>query len=147
MSGMLTEPQLDPFGALLTELRDDLDVGLLVGDRVRGSKPSPGDVRGPKDFVSFIVISALSVPIHPRVPVSWAEYGVRCYAPTFQAAWAIWGAVVKTLHVVGPRVKTSGLGIYRTAILTGGEEVEDPDTKQPYVEGTVQLIATAQVVT
>lgn len=147
LTGMLEDPQLDPMGALLLELRADTDVAALVGARVRGYEPGPGDAGGSGAYRAFVVLTALSVPPHPRVPMTWAEYGVRAYGATPQNAWAVWGAVVKALHQVGHRSAASGLLTYKTIIVTGGAQDKDPDTDQPVVTGSVQLIASLQSVT
>lgn len=147
MSGLLSDPLLDPFGALLVEVRDDVDVTALVDDRVRGNEPAPGDAQPTGKYKAFVVIGTLAAPPDPDVPVTFASYSFRCYGTTFQNAWAVYGAVVKAVHRVGPRLKVSGLGIYQTLVTGGGEEAKDPDTAQPYVSGVITLIATAQVVT
>lgn len=149
---MLDEPQLDPMGALIAEARNDADVGLLVGNRVRGYEPKPatdadrGDARGPGEYVPFVIISALSVPPHPRVPVTFAEYALNAYGTTPQNAWAVWGALVKAFHAVRTRVKGNGLGIYQSLVVSGGEQDRDPDTSQPVVRGVVRVIATTLAV-
>lgn len=145
-AGMLTEPQLDPSGALLREIREDADVAALVSGRVRGVQPGPNDVGGAGDYRSFVVLTAFDVPPHPRLPVTFADYGIRAYGTTPQNAWEVWAAIVKAIHAVGPRVKTSGLGFYRSSVTDGGREELDPDTKQPVVSGTVRLIATTLAV-
>lgn len=146
MTAMLADPQLDPMGSLIGELRADADVAALVSTRVRGFEPAPGDALGPGQYQAFVVLTALSVPPHPRVPVTFAEYGVRCYGATPQNAWAVWAAVVKALHQVGDRTKTNGLLIYRTFVLTGGQQDRDPDTQQPVVTGSIRLTASLQSV-
>lgn len=146
MTGMLAQPQLDPMGALITELRGDPDVAALVAARVRGFEPAPGDALGAGSYRAFVVLSALDVPPHPRLPITFADYAVRCYGATPQGAWAVWGAVVKALHQVGPRTKSNGLLIYKTLVRSGGEQELDPDTRQPVVIGTVGVIATTQAV-
>lgn len=152
MTAMLTAPQLDPMGALIAELRADSSVSALVSTRVRGFEPAPAkdgqpaDAQGPGNYQAFIVITALSVPPHPRVPITFAEYGIRCYGATAQGAWAVWGAVVKALHQVGPRTKSNGLLIYRTFVITGGQQDRDPDTSQPVVTGSIRLTASLQSV-
>jgi hypothetical protein len=146
-------PQLDPMGAIVTEARAAPDLAALVGTdargkvRVRGSEPGPGDEKGVGEFQAFVVISTLSAPPMIRTPATVAEYSVRCYGATFQNAWAVWGAFVAAFHEIGPRLKASGLGIYRTDVITGGSEDRDPDTNQPVVTGSIRLIATTQVVT
>ena len=147
MVAMLAHPQMDPMGSLIAELRADTDVAGLVSTRVRGFEPAPGDSKGAGEYLAFVVITALSVPPHPRVPVTFAEYGIRCYGSTPQNAWAVWGAVVKAMHQVGPRTKTNGLLMYRTFVLAGGEQDRDPDTQQPVVTGSIRLTASLQGVT
>ena len=95
---------------------------------------------------SFVVIVALDEPPEPRVPVTFATYAIRTYGATPQNARAVWGAVVKAVHMVGPRLKANGLGIYQTRVVTGGTQDTDPDTKQPVVTGIVQLIGTTVAV-
>jgi len=143
---MLDEPQLDPLGSLLVEIRDDLDVDTLVSGRVRGFEPAPGDAKAAGSYQAFIVLVTLDAPPDPQLPITVATYGIRCYGSTGQNAWAVWGAVVKSIHSVGPRLKASGLGIYRTTVISGGEQGKDPDTLQPVVTGTIRLIATTQAV-
>ena len=147
MTSMLAASQLDPMGALITEARADTTLAGLTGSRIRGFKPAQGDAMGAGSYQAFVVFSALSVPPHPRVPVTFAEYGVACYGTTPQNAWAVWAALVKVFHGTTPRVKTNGLGIYRTSISEGGQQDRDPDTQQPLVRGTIRLIATLQSVT
>lgn len=154
---MLDDPLMDPTGPLVSELRADLDLASLVSTRVAAGEPKPdkvvngviverGYARGPGEYVAFVVITGAPAPML-SVPVSRSTYGVRCYGATFQNATAVWGAVVKALHRVGPRVKASGLGIYLTVLDESAEPGKDPDTNQPYIEGTIRIIATAQAVT
>lgn len=155
---VMNDPQLDPTGALILELRSDGDLAALVGNRVRGYEPmgdvyadgtlvSRGDARGAGEYTAFVVISGLSDQLHPRAPVAFGEWGVVAYGTTPQNARAVWGAVVKALHAIGPRIKANGLGIYKTLVVSGGEQDKDPDTGQPAVRGTVRVVATTQVVT
>lgn len=150
---MLDDPQLDPIGQLIAELKADGDVAALVDDRVRGFEPKgksgsyEGDALGPGTYKAFVVIAALDVPVHPRLPIVLdGSYVVRCYGSTAQGAWAVWAAVVKALHATRPRRKSNGLGIYRTAVLTGGTQDKDPVTGQPLTEGTIAFIGTAQAI-
>ena len=143
---MLDDPQLDPLGSLLVEIRDDVDVDALVDGRVRGFEPAPGDAKPAGSYQAFIVLVNLGAPPDPQLPVTFATFAVRCYGSTPQNAWAVWGAVVKSVHETGPRLKASGLGFYKTIVVDGGEQGKDPDTQQPVVTGTVRLIATTQVV-
>lgn len=140
---MLDAPMLDPVGALVSELRADVDLDLLTDGRVSAGEAKEGYALGPGRYQAFVVITGAVGP-HPSAPISTGTLGVRCYGSTYQNAGAVWGAVVKALHKVGPRVKVSGLGIYRTALLPDAAQSKDPDTGQPYIDGTISIIATAQ---
>lgn len=146
MSGMLTEPQLDPSGSLIVEARTDPDVAALVSNRVRGPEPAPGDARGPGEYIAFVTVAALDVPPHWGVPVTFADYAINAYGTTFQNAWAVWAALVKAFHKVGPRTKANGLAIYQTLIASGGTEDNDPDTRQPVVRGVLRVVASTLAV-
>lgn len=146
MTGMFSDPPTDPLGSLLVEIRSDVDVDDLVDGRVRGGEPAPGDAKAAGSYQAFIVITTLDDPPHSRIPVRFANYALACYGATFQNASAVYAAVVKAIHRVGPRVKANGLGIYWTTVVTGGEQDKDPDTNQPLVRATIQLIGTTQAV-
>lgn len=142
---MLDTAMLDPMGAMIAELRADTAVAALVGTRVRGGEPAPGDAKGAGEYQAFVVLVGAPAP-HPRVPITRTTYTVRAYGVTYQNATAVWGAVVAALHAAGPRLKASGLGIYRTAFTEEADQYRDPDTHQPYVEGTLLVIATATAI-
>lgn len=142
---MLSAPLLDPTGALITELRADAALSALVGTRIAAGEPAPGWSQGAGSYQAFVVLVGAPAP-DARVPISRASYTARCYASTHQQATAVWGALVAAVHGAGPRLKGSGLGIYRTWLLPDADQLRDPDTNQPYTEGTIQLIATAQAV-
>jgi hypothetical protein len=91
------------------------------------------------------VIVALSVPPHPMLPTMDATYAARCYGTTPQDAFLVWRYVTDAIHRIGPRVKTSGLGIYRSW-MTDGTPDKDPDTQQPFMNGVIRLLATTQAV-
>lgn len=152
MTGMLTAPQLDPMGALIAEAKADLDVATLVSTRVRGFEPAPqtdtydGDSHGPGEYKAFVVIAALDVPPHISLPITFADYALNAYGVTHQNAWAVWAALVKAFHKVGARMKSNGLGIYQSIVITGGAQDRDPDTQQPVVRGTLRIIATTLAV-
>jgi hypothetical protein len=143
---MLDDPMLDPLGSIVAELKADADVAALVGTRVRGGEPAPGDALGPGEYLAFVVIVALDDPPWLRVPVQRAVYGFHCYGVTYQHARQVYGAVVKAMHYAGPRLKGNGLGIYLSVIETGGEQDTDPDTRQPMIRGTIRVTATAQAI-
>jgi hypothetical protein len=134
---------IDPTGALIVELRDYLgDAGIT--DKVRGFEPAPGDATKP--YQRFVVIVALDVPPDGRLPITDARYAFRCYGTSPQDAFAVYVGLCEAIHAIGPRVKTSGLGIYNSWVEVGGTAERDPDTKQPLVSGTIHLIATTQAV-
>lgn len=146
MTGMLTSPLLDPMGSVITELRANSALTALVGTRIRGGEAAPGDAMGAGSYQAFVVLVGAPAP-DMRVPISRTILTARCYGSTHQNAGAVWGALVAAMHGVGPRLKSSGFGIYRSWLLDSADQLRDPDTDQPYVEGSIQLIATAQAVT
>lgn len=135
---------IDAFGAVLGELRDDVTVTVIT-DRIRGHRPGPDDAKGPTEYVPFVLLTDLGGPPMRRVPIQNALIGLRCYGVTPQGAKALYVACSNALHDVGPRIHGSVL-IYDSADGTGGDEGADPDTKQPYVEGTIQLVVAALAV-
>jgi hypothetical protein len=143
---------IDPLGSLVSEVREIPGVAALVGVRVRGFEPQgetdsyEGDALGPGHYKAFIVIATLSLPPERRVPVTFADYALRCYGRTKEEATAVYLAVVDGEHRRMHRLRPNGLGIYATYV-TGGEQSLDPKTSQPVVTGTIQLIATTQAVT
>ena len=155
----MDDPMLNIVSAVIAELRDDDDVSLLVGTRIRHNSPLgevydeagrltyAGDARGAGEYQAFIVVVVLSDPPMRRVPVQFAEIAIRCYGATSQQARAVYGAVAKCFHDRGVRVKSNGLGIWRSAMVGGGSDDADPKTGQPLVVGDIQLIATTVAVT
>ena len=155
----MDDPMVNVIGAMITELRDDTDVAGLVDNRIRHGNPLgevhdqaglltyDGDAKGSGQYKAFIVLVTLSNPPQRRVPVQYLEVAARCYGTTRQNARAVYGALVKCFMDQGPRVKTNGTGIWRSAIVGGGSDDTDPRTAQPLVIGTIQLIAATLVVT
>lgn len=161
---MYVDPIVDPFPVLLAELREDDDVAVAVGTdpfgrvRVRADEPAgksstaggattyPGDARGPQDYQKFVVLTTLDEPPHPSVPILRGLYGVTCYAATYQQARAVWAAVVKAMHRVGPRLRGE-VGIYISAIDSGGDKDKDPDTGQPLIRGVIRATSASVPVT
>lgn len=155
----MDDPMLNIVSAVIAELRDDPDMAALVGTRIRHNKPLgeianadgsvsyAGDARGSGEYQAFIVLVVLSDPPLRRVPVQFAEIAARCYGATEQQARQVYLTLVKVLHDRGVRVKSNGLGIYRSAIVGGGSDDNDPKTGQPLVVGNIQLIATTVAVT
>lgn len=155
----MDDPMLNIVGAVISELKDDPDVAALVGTRVRhndplgavhdpsGNQTYDGDAHGAGQYKAFIIVVVPSdVPMR-RVPVQFAEVFLRCYGTSRTNARAVYGAAVKCFHDRGVRVKTNGLGIWRSAMVGGGSDDTDPKTSQPLVVGDIQLIATTVAVT
>jgi len=136
---MLDGPLPDPLGALIIEVRSSPGVAALVTDRVRGLRPAPGDARPKGAYRAFVVLSVLDAPPDPRLPMARAVYGASCYGATGQQAMALWGAVAAAVHRAGVRRKASGLAIW-DSFASGGSEDEDPDTQQPVVRGTLEVL-------
>jgi hypothetical protein len=134
----------DPTGALLVEIRDYL-AAEGVTTRVRPTEPEPGDARRFGEYVRFVVLVALSLPPDPMLPTMDATFAVRCYGTNPVDASLVWRYVADAVHRIGPRVGTSGIGIYRSW-MTDGTPDKDPDTQQPFVNGVIRLLATTQAV-
>lgn len=134
----------DPFGKLLSELADDVSVAAIT-DKVRGHRPGPDDAKGPGSYVPFVLLIDLGGPPLRRVPIQFPRIAVRCYGVTPQGAKALYVACSNAIHDMGPRIHAP-VGFYRSWDATGGAEGSDPDTKQPYVEFVVELIATTAAV-
>ena len=150
---------MDLLPKLLTEIRDDDAVAAIVGTRVRGFEPaaptvnpttgaviSPGDARGPGEYVAFVVLVQLDAVRLQRVPVQRAAVAVRCYGRTHAEAAALRWAVSNAIHLTGPRVHANGLGIYQSIDEAGGEQEKDPDTSQPLQTLVISSLATTQAV-
>lgn len=135
---------IDYFGAVLGEIRADTGVSAIT-DRIRGHYPGPDDARGVGEFVPFVVLTDLGGPPMRRVPIQRGMLGLRCYGATPQGAKALYVACSNVLHDVGPRTHGTVL-IYDSADGSGGDEGADPRTKQPYVEGVIELVAAAAAV-
>ena len=141
---MLSAPMLDPMGTVIVRLRDALAADYT--DRVRGMEPGPGDVQPAGSYRRFVVLVMLDDPPDPFLPIQRARIGFRCYGTDPHDAAVLYGATVQALHDIGPEIASSGLGIYKLKVETGGTADKDPDTQQPVVTGVLSLIATAQAV-
>lgn len=129
---------IDYFGAVLVELRNDAVVTAIT-DKVRAHYPGPDDAKGPGEYVPFVVITDLGGTPMRRVPIQRGLVGLRAYGVTPQGAKALYVACSNVFHDIGPRTHGSVL-IYDSADGTGGSEGADPRTKQPYVEGVIDLV-------
>jgi len=143
----------DVLPKLLLELRSDEAVAAIVGQRVRGAEPAPGDAAwsdhedGRRTFAhSFIVVVRLDAPRHAQLPVQFPTFAVRNYGTDRRRAAELRWAASDALHRKGPRL-SGGLGIYQSLEDAGGEQETDPDTGQPLETFIVSAIATTQAVT
>jgi len=134
---------VDPLGALIAELR----AKPIASGRVRGFEPASasvgyeGDALGPGKYKRFVVLSRLSSSRLPKTPLQFVRVGVRAYGATPQDAAALVGEISDAVSDVGPRVSGGGTAVYRSQDAGGLGASRDPDTGQPYEEGTILLIA------
>lgn len=137
---------LDAFGKALLEIRDSPSVAAIT-DRVRGHEPGPEDAQGPGEYRAFVVLEDLgSLRLRRGVPVQNQRIGVRAYADTYTNAKALYLACADAIHDEGPRTHANGVGIWTSHDDTGGTEGFDPRTKQPYIEGVFEFLATTTTV-
>lgn len=149
----------DPMGKLLIELRQDAAVAAIVGvnptsatPRVRAVRPAPktnsydGDAHGPGEYRAFVVVTNLGGPRWYRVPIQQPRFLARCYGRDAVEAAELGRAVSDSIHYIGPRVHSGGLGFYSSFDSNGGEQDEDPDTQQPLTTVFIDILATTQAV-
>jgi len=155
----MTQVNWDPLGKLLTEIRSDAGVIAIAGAnpssspaRVRGFEPAPrtdsydGDAHGPGEYRAFVVLVNLGGQRWYRVPIQQPRFVARCYGRNPAEAAQLAAAVSDSIHYIGPRVATNGLGIYASFEDSGGEQDRDPDTDQPFVTIFIDILATTQAV-
>ena len=131
---------IDPFGRLLTEIRDDPAVAAIT-TRIRGGEPAPGDAKGPGHYLPFVVLVKLGRSRLPHAPLQEVRVVARCYAATFQLATALADAVSDAVHDRGHRIGPSGVAIFNTLDDGGGGGDADPDTGQPYETVVISINA------
>lgn len=139
----------DPLGALIAELR----TANLASGRVRGFEPASanpadaGDARGPGQYIRFVVLVVLGTSRwrKGRLPLQRVRVGARCYGVTAQDAAALYGELSDLLDNRGPRLNSQGVAIYQSLDEVGGQAERDPDTKQPYCTGVIELLAGTEV--
>lgn len=131
-------------GFLLTTIRDYPAVAAIT-PRVRGAELASDD--GPP----AVVLRRLGVTRSPlgqtgRAGIQGVSIAVLCFAATFPAVAALYGAVSDAVHEKGPRHDASGRLIYLSIEESGGGAVLDPDTRWPTETCVVSVIAAAQPV-
>ena len=128
----------DPTGTIVAELRT---AGLASG-RVAAGEAPPAWAQGPGHYQRFVVLTRLVTNRVKRAPVQVVRLGFRCYGVTWQDAAALYGELSDALHLAGPRIGGTGVGVYLTTDDQGGSAQKDPDTSQPYEDGVIALFAT-----
>ncbi len=131
---------IDPLGLVLTEIRDDPGVAALT-DRIRGGEQAAGDGLGPGKYNRFVVLVRLGGTRERRAPVQEVRLAARCYGVTFQDAAALAGAVSDAVHAAGPRLASSGIGIYGSFEDSGLGATRDPDTDQPHEDLILRIVS------
>jgi hypothetical protein len=134
---------LSPLAAAIAELAADPTVSGITS-RIRPIEPGAQDALGPGKYVPFVVVSVLDAPWQAETATSSVTLGLRCYAPTFATAEALYLACAAVFHRKGPRIATSRLGVYNSLVTGGGVFDKDPDTAQPLVHGIVELNVSIQ---
>lgn len=145
----------DPFGRVLTEIRDDPSVAAITtrirnGDAMgrtvnaAGVETDAGDSRGPGKYVPFVVLTRLPGGFRlKRAPVQEVRMLAKCYAATAQLAAVLAGAVGDAVHARGHRITPAGVAIFGSFDEGTGGATNDPDTHQPceYVFITVGALS------
>jgi len=131
---------IDPLGLVLTGIRDDAAVAALT-DRIRGGEPAEGDAQAPGHYQRFVVLVRVGHTRERRAPVQELRLAARCYGSTFADAAALAGAVSDAVHAVGPRLASSGIGIYGSFEDSGLGATKDPDTGQPHEDLLLRIVA------
>lgn len=136
---------LSPLGTAIAELLADGTVSAIT-TRIRPVEPGTADAKGPGQYVPFVVLSTLNAPIQAPTATSSVSLGLRTYAATYSAAEALYLACLAVFHRRGPRIATSGLGIYNSLAVGGPSLGKDPDTAQPFAWGVIELNVSIQPV-
>jgi hypothetical protein len=136
---------LSPLGAAIAELAADTAVKAIT-TRIRPIEPGELDAKSAGSYVSFVVVSVLDAPWQAATATGRVTLGLRCYAPTFPTAEALYLACAAVFHRKGPRIATSRLGIYNSLVTGGGTFDKDPDTGQPLVHGIVEMNVSIQAI-
>jgi hypothetical protein len=132
---------IDPFGFVLTSIRDDVGVAALT-TRIRGGEPAGGDdpdVAIP--FRRFVVLTRLGRQRQKRLPMQEVRISARCYGTTYQDASRLADAVSDAMHAKGPRISGGGVGVWVSFEDGGDGSTKDPDTAQPYESVVISVVA------
>lgn len=137
----------DPMGKAITEMRDDTAIAAIVQAKV-GSEP--GETWKPP----YIVIAEQGFSLAPfgpgtgRVGLQLVLYAIKCVGPKNETGKIkvrqLVGAVCDVFHNKGGRKGSSV--IFRSDVQSGGSELTDPGTGNPYQIVVVAIVAAAQAV-
>jgi hypothetical protein len=135
---------IDPLGPTLTSIRDFPAVAAIT-PRVRGAALKASD-KPPA-----VVLRRLGDTRNPfgngsRTGLQRVTLVALCYGLTPQQATDLRGAVSDAVHMRGPRTDAQGRLIYLSIDESGGGATLDPDTRWPFEEAVIDVIAAAQVV-
>lgn len=135
---------LSPLGAAIAELLADPSVAAIT-TRIRPIEPAAGDAQNAGSYLPFVVVVPIDAPWRAETATSVATVALRCYAATYPAAEALYLTCAAVFHRKGPRIASSSrLGIYGSLVGGGPTLSNDPDTKQPYAYGLVDLRVSIQ---
>jgi hypothetical protein len=130
-------------GAAVAELLADPSVAAIT-TRIRPVEPAAGDAQNAGSYIPFVVVAPIDAPWRAETATSVATVALRCYAATYPAAEALYLTCAAVFHRKGPRIASSRLGIYGSLVGGGPTLSNDPDTKQPYAYGLVDLRVSIQ---
>lgn len=133
---------INPVGALVAELK----VANIASKRVRGGEPAVGDAKPEAQWQRFVVLVVLGYQRLHRTPMAIWRIGVRAYSATFQDATVLYGEISDAIDNAGPRLSDSGVPIYQSLDDTGGSAGTDPATKQPYMDGVIEVFTGTQAI-
>lgn len=133
---------IDPLGKLITELRD----ANIASKRVAGGETPEGWGKGAGQYQRFVILVRLGAERLHRAPVAFHRIGVRAYGVDLHDAAALYGEISDAVDNLGPRKSPSGVAIYQSLDISGGNAERDPVTGQPFEAGVIELIAATQAV-
>jgi hypothetical protein len=134
---------IDPTGTIVTLLATDMAVIAIAGGKVRGGEPAQGD-RPP-----MVVVSRISTTRNPggggnrRTGLQELLLQLKCWGATPMQAAQLRGACSDVLHMHRPFVDPLGRLLFTIADDVGGSAGMDPDTRWPYEDVTIRVIAGA----
>ena len=134
----------DPFGFVLTTIRDDAAVCAISAGRW-GPEAGKGWEKGAAGYQAFGILTLLGRSRLQRAPIQEVRLLAKCYGATRQLASAHAMAVSAAIHATGRRVSSSGVVIFGTFDDGGDGAGTDPEPPngngQPYDTVIIQVNA------